>query len=132
MFTRYKSFFKEFTAKENLPPSRTSDRVEDERSLEDKIPLIQEYLKTRGIKVREVYMTETLDKGLCIQVIGGNQYDTEIAKALQMLDLDIMFDLKRIKKEQVSQTDDYKYYIPLKKQITHTEFQLYNSDDQRF
>lgn len=132
MFTRYKSFFKEFTAKENLPPSRTSDRMEDERSLEEKIPLIQDYLKSRGIKVREIYLTQTLDKGLCIQTIGGNQYDAEIIKALQMFDLDIVFDLKRIHKEQVSQTDDYKYYIPIKKSIAHTEFQLYNSDDQRF
>ena len=49
-----------------------------------------------------------------------------------MLDLDIMFDLKRIKKEQVSQTDDYKYYIPLKTIKAQTEFQLFNGDDEKF
>jgi hypothetical protein len=132
MFAPYKSKFQEFTAHDNLPADRASDRLEDDRTLEEKIPLISEYLKSRGIKVRDVYMTQIPSKGLCIQVVGGSQYDTEISKAVKMYDLDVLFDLKRIHKKQVTQTDDYKYYVPLRRMKTDTEFQLYNSEDQKY
>jgi hypothetical protein len=117
-------------AKDNVDVTRPTDRAEDKRPVDEKIATMEKWLKSRNIKIREIYVNDNGD--LVIQIAGGGtQYNTEIRKALQMVELDQVYEIGRARKYTLSQSDDYKYTIPASQKDSKVNFNLFNGRDSK-
>lgn len=128
-YTPYKPLF-EASAAENIGTTRDTDRATDKRPIDEKLSAMEKFLKSRGIKIREIYIADNGD--LIIQIAGGGtQYNTEIRKAIQMVDLDETYEITRARKKTLTQTDDYKYTIPRSRKSHKVVSNLFNGIDEK-